>query len=105
MGGGSGGGIGAPTPAPSISTPPSGVKSATVRFNPAPPPPAPHVTPPPYDAALDGAWQNYLEPNDHAFRNVLNEMDPDQRQLILQQLMRQRALMPLGAAQSIPPTF
>jgi hypothetical protein len=47
----------------------------------------PHVEPPPYDAAMDPAWKGILNPSDHEFRNALNDMSPEIRQLLLTRLM------------------
>jgi hypothetical protein len=60
-----------------------------------PPPAQPHIAAPPYDVASDPGWRTYLDPVDHPFRNELNQMDPETRQLILARLMQQRALPPL----------
>jgi hypothetical protein len=81
-----------------------GAPPAPVRTMGAPPPAAqPHVAPPPYDAATDPAWRGILDPNDHAFRNTLNEMDPETRQMLLQKMMAARAGSMLNAAPHMPP--
>lgn len=64
------------TPAPNVGTPPAA---------------QPHVEAPPYDAANDPAWKGLLDPNDHAFRNFLNELSPEHRQMLLQKAMTMKA--------------
>jgi hypothetical protein len=47
------------------------------------PPAQPHIEPAPYDAATDPGWQGLLDPNDHEFRNFLNQISPEERQMLL----------------------
>lgn len=100
--------IGTPSPAPSphgsISTPPSGVKSVTTRFAQVPEA-KPHVQPAPYDAAHDPAWKPFLDPNDHELRNMLNQLSPEERQLLLRKFMERPKVMapiPPEAGPQIP---
>lgn len=68
---------------------------ANARVNVGVPPPQSHVEAPPYDAALDGSWKHYLNPHDHAFRNHINGMSPEERQMLLNKMAEQRSLPPL----------
>jgi hypothetical protein len=47
-----------------------------------PPPANPEVAPPPYDAAHDPAWKAHVDPHDHAWRNFINGLDADSRELL-----------------------
>lgn len=50
------------------------------------PPAQPHVQPPPYDAATDPGWKGILDPNDHELRNILNNLSPEERQVLLKRM-------------------
>jgi hypothetical protein len=43
----------------------------------------PHIEPAPYDVAHDPGWTGVIDPNDHAVRNFLNGLTPEERMLVL----------------------
>lgn len=65
----------------------------------------PEITAPAYDAAKDASWAAYLDPNDHAFRNMVNGLDDSERQLLLQKLMQVHSLPPPVTTARTPGTF
>ena len=79
LGAGMGAGLGAPSAAP-------GAGSIG-----APPPPVPSTEPPPYDVLQDPSWKGLVGPNEHAWRNFLNELSPEHRQMLLQKAMQLKA--------------
>lgn len=96
------GNTGAPLPARQspFGAPP---KSATIRFN-TPPAAQPHVEPPPYDVAQDPGWRGLVDPNDHELRNFLNQISPEERQMLLSRLQQiGTALRPGAVPPGVPP--
>lgn len=84
------GGVGAPPsakPSPAVGTPP---------------PPNPNAAPHPYDAANDPAWKGLLDAADHAFRNFLNGLDPDHREMLRQKLTTAATPSPTPTATPTP---
>lgn len=69
--------------------------------------PQPHVAPPPYTVAKDPGWAGIVDPNDHELVNVLDKMEPEERQLFqtrIQQLLRGlKGGAPGGAPDGAPP--
>jgi hypothetical protein len=66
-------------------------------------PPGPqHTEPPPYDVAHDPAWKGILDPNNAPLRSFLNEISPEQRQMLLQEVMKMKAAPMLNQAQMMP---
>lgn len=65
----------------------------------------PHIQPPPYDAAMDPAWKGILDPNNHDLRNLLNSLEPEQRQVLLVNIGR-ASPSPIGAQpDAMPPSM
>ena len=71
----------------------------------APPLAVPEITAPAYDAAHDPAWKGYLDPSDHAFRNMLNGLDDSERQLLRQKLVQFHMMPPPMSTSRAPGTF
>lgn len=61
-------------PAPPVGKPPT---VAAI-----PPPPNPNAAPPAYDIAHDPGWKGMVDPHDHALRNFLNGISPEERELL-----------------------
>jgi hypothetical protein len=88
-----GGQLGAPpSGAGKLGSPPAGI-----------PPAQPHIEGAPYDVAKDPGWKGIIDPNDHELRNLLNEMTPEQRQILQQRIqMIVSAMKPGNAPPGIP---
>lgn len=68
------------------------------------PPAKPHIEAAPYDAAQDPGWKGILDPNDHELRNFLNQIEPEQRQMLLQRVMQAASAMkPGNGPPGVPP--
>ena len=68
--------------------------------------PQPHIAPPPYTVAKDPGWAGIVDPSDHELINVLDKMEPEERQLFqtrIQQLLRGlKGAAPGGAPPQMP---
>ena len=64
----------------------------------APPMPQPHITPAPYSVAKDPGWKGIVDPNDHELVNLLDKLEPEERQLL-----QQRVLQKMGGGAAPPP--
>ena len=71
----------------------------------APPQAVPEITAPAYDAAHDPSWKGYLDPSDHAFRNMLNGLDDADRQLLRQKLVQFHMMPPPASTSRAPGNF
>jgi hypothetical protein len=71
-----------------------------------PPAAQPHIEAAPYDVAQDPGWAKILDPADHALRNFLNEISPEQRQMLQQRVMQyvQKAVGGIPAVSGITDT-
>jgi hypothetical protein len=75
--------------APAIGAPPTAPKNIGT----APPPTAAQAAshaaaaePPPYDVAKDPGWAGIVHPADHALQGVLNNLTPEERQVLQQRV-------------------
>jgi hypothetical protein len=48
--------------------------------------PQPHVAPPPYTVAKDPGWAGIVDPGDHELINILDKMEPEERQVFQQRI-------------------
>ena len=62
-----------PTPAPNVG---------------APPPVPQHSEPPPYDVLHDPGWKGIIDPSNKPMVQFLNELSPEHRQMLLQEVMK-----------------
>ncbi len=86
---------------PAVGTPPGPAGPGGLG---APPAAQPHITPAPYDVAHDHGWQK-AHPAigmDHELRNFLNQLQPEERQMLLQRFMSAIKNAAGGAAKAVP---
>lgn len=70
------------TPSKSPSLDPGQKQTIAPAHNAGPPTATPEVPPPPYDAAKDPTWKQYLQHGGEAFRNFVNGLQDDERQML-----------------------